>query len=46
MNWSLGRPRALGVSWSEVEPREALGGLGPWERAGARCEPPGETFTT
>ena len=35
MNWSLGRPWALGVSWSELEPQEALGGLGPWERTGA-----------
>ena len=54
----LGRPRALGASWSELEPREALGtnwSLGrPWEASalgselerGARCEPPGETFTT
>ena len=28
------RPWALGASWSELEPREALGGLGPWEQAG------------
>ena len=43
---SWGLPGALGASWSELEPRkalglgselepwEALGGLGPWEQAG------------
>ena len=31
----LGRPRALGASWSELEPQEALGGLRrPWEALG------------
>ena len=32
----LGRPRALGVSWSKLEPWEASGGLGSeLERTGA-----------
>ena len=29
------KPRALGASWSKLEPWEALGGLRPWEQTGA-----------
>ena len=41
----LGRPRALGANWSLGRPWEASG-LGSELERGARCEPPGETFTT